>query len=351
MLTEVAVESKQRITYADFLQRNTLADGSLAWLIQRVINDVSDNPAMRQLSPRFLYHLDLLKRSSLGPKPFAQLTEQDLIGYMRERAKSVGRATCKHDLRTLSYVFKHAKATFADCRGLSMAPFTESLPYLSRNGLIGQGNARTMRCSDEWRDALIAFFEQENARGRNDIKAMPDIIRFALISARRRGEICSSITWGDVDFERQIYWVRNMKHPTKKHGNDKSFVLWPELVEIIRRQPRVDAANDAEYVFPFNGNVVGQKFCYAKSALDAQMPGISDLHFHDLRGTAISMWILRGLTTEEVRVAVSGHDTNLMIERVYDRRDASDLVEKAKFRSLIERHAANEAPAPLKLAA
>lgn len=326
MLTEVAVEAKPRITYADFQKRSTLADGTLAWLIQRVINDVASNPHMRQLSPRFLYHLDLLKRSTLGPTLVMQFTEQHLTTYLRERAQKVGRATCKHDQRVLVYVFRHAKALFPEYREIPLKAITDASPYLLKNGIIGQGNVREVRCTDAQRDALIDHFEQENRRGRNEIKAMPDIIRYALVSSRRRGEICS-ITHTDTDYHRQIYWVRNMKHPTKKKGNDKSFVLWPELVEIVQRQPR--AAND-QRIFPFNGNVIGQKFSAAVRKLSFQ-----DLHFHDLRGTAISTWLLRGLTVEEVRVAVSGHDTNLILERVYDRRDASDLVERAKFKSLL----------------
>lgn len=332
--------SRSRSEYADFLNRQKLADGTLAWLIQRVINDVAANPHMRQLSPRFLYHLDLLKRSVLGPKMALQLTEQDLTAWLRERAQGVGKATCKHDLRTLIYVFKHAKAMFSDCREIPLKAITEATPYLLLNGLVGAGAIRQRKCSNEEREALVGYFEEENRRGRNEIKAMPDIIRYALISSRRRGEICS-IVHADTDYERELYWVRNMKHPTRKSGNHKPFVLWPELAEIVQRQPR--AAND-DRIFPFNGNVIGQKFSAAVRKL-----GIADLHFHDLRGSAISMWLLRGLTIEEVRVAVSGHDNSKVLELVYDRRTAVDMVDRAKFRTFLD--AANDTSAPLARAA
>ncbi len=122
-----------------------------------------------------------------------------------------------------------------------------------------------------------------------------------------------------------VYWVRDMKHPTKKKGNDKFFILWPELAEIIRRQPRVNPNDPQELIFPVNENVVGQKFCHAVRLL-----GIPDLHFHDLRGTAITRWKLeKDMPLEDIRVCISGHDSTKILEKVYDRRNAGDL--KAKY--------------------
>lgn len=332
---EAAVQAKPRLSYQQFLQQKPAGE-SLAALCIRVRADIALHPKQKQLSDRFKYHLDLIQRSSIGRQSALALTEQDVISYMRERAELVGKATCKHDLRTISFVLKHAKMTWTEYKDAPVKVIKDALPYLIKNGIAGQGNVRERKCSPEEKAALIGFFMTENARGRNEIRAMPDLIEFALISARRRSEICR-ITWGDVDFERQIYWVRDVKHPTKKAGNDKSFLLWPELEAIIRRQPRVNPNDSAERIFAFNGNVIGQKFCHAKNKLAASMPEIKSLRFHDLRGTAISMWILRGLTIEEVRVAVSGHDTNQILERVYDRRDASDLAGKPKFSALLER--------------
>lgn len=329
---EAAVQAKPRLSYQQFLQQKPAGE-SLAALCIRVRADIAAHLKQRQLSDRFKYHLDLIGRSSIGRKVALKLTEQDVITYARERAEQVGKATCKHDLRTITFVLKHAKMTWAEYKDAPLKAVEDAMPYLIKNGIAGQGNVRERKCSPEEKAALIGYFVTENARGRNEIRAMPDIIEFALISARRRSEICR-ITWEDVDFERQIYWVRDVKHPTKKAGNDKSFLLWPELEAIIRRQPRIEGE---PRIFPFNGNVIGQKFCHAKKQLAAAMPEIRTLRFHDLRGTAISMWILRGLTIEEVRVAVSGHDTNQILERVYDRRDASDLAGKPKFASLLER--------------
>lgn len=296
-------------TLADF------AEGSLAWLIQRVIEDIASNPSMKQLNERYLYHLAFLQQSSLGKRKVHGLKKQDFIDYAKARRRDVSRSTVLHDLTKIRAILKYARANWADCEELKTDGLDDAKEFLASKDIVGKGNTRTRLATDAEQAQLIAYFEAENARGQNTVKGMPDVIRFACISSRRRSEI-TRLKLADVDFEKQIYWVRDMKHPTKKKGNDKFFTLWPELAAIIRRQP----IHPSGLVFPYNSNVIGQKFGLACRAL-----GIVDLHFHDLRATAISWWILRGMPIEDVRVCVSGHDTTVILERVYDRRTAEDV--------------------------
>ena len=168
---------------------------------------------------------------------------------------------------------------------------------------------------------------------------MADVVAFIWASARRRGEVCR-ITWGDVDFENGVYWVRDLEHPTKKKGNDKHFLLFPEIAQIIRRQPRLRPDDPTERVFPFVKESLTQQFIAARKAIAEETgnDAILTLRLHDYRATSISMYLLKGMPPEDVRLAVSGHNDTRILETVYDRRDASDL--KNKYAGMMAQPAA-----------
>jgi hypothetical protein len=117
-----------------------------------------------------------------------------------------------------------------------------------------------------------------------------------------------------------LYHVCKMKHPTKKDYS-KWFPLYPELAEILLRQP-VKEGDDR--FFPFDAKSVGAKYTRTKKELRAEYPGLFiDLHFHDNRRKAITEW-LRKLTPHQVRKFVSGHETSAIFDRNYDATDPAD---------------------------
>jgi integrase len=141
---------------------------------------------------------------------------------------------------------------------------------------------RRLREGEEKR--LLDYFA-----GKGSSIPMGDIVAFALVSARRQEEI-TRIRWDDVDEEKGVAWLDDVKHPTRKEGNRKSFRLLPEALAIIKRQPKV-----SEYVFPYNPKTVGALFTRAVAML-----GLPDLHFHDLRHEATSRLFERGYVIHEV---------------------------------------------------
>jgi integrase len=120
-----------------------------------------------------------------------------------------------------------------------------------------------------------------------------------------------------------------VKHPTKKKGNDKQFLLFQSIEQIIRRQPRI-GTDPQERIFPFVPESITQQFIAAKKAIAEETgdPTILTLRLHDHRAEAISKWLLSGMPPEDVRLAVSGHNDTRILETVYDRRGASDLKKK-----------------------
>lgn len=306
---------------ADFTPR------TLAWLIQRVIDDVQASPlSIRQFGQSALFALRRLQRTTIGKVIVDELSKHHIIAFGKERRKTVSPATVKADISGLRGVINHASSAFQDCENLTLAAFEAARPFLVKNNLIGKSTPRKRRPTDEEVGALMTDLAKSDALKWTKIKMVP-VVAFALASARRRGEIVR-ITHGDVDYEKKVYWVRDVKHPTKKKNNDKCFVLWPELEAIIKMQPRLRPDDPRERIFPFNGESLGKRYIDAKKRCK-----IENLHFHDCRRDAISKWLLK-MPAEDVRLTVSGHDNTKILETVYDGRDTMEIM-REKYPHLI----------------
>ena len=291
---------------------------TIATLIQRVIDDVRESHSMKQFGDSQLCTLRRLQSAPIGRVRADALKKQDVIDHCKLRRKEVCAATVGQDISYLRSALNHAADTFTDCDGVSAAAIEAARHFLVKHGLTGKSTPRKRRPTDEEIARILAEAAEYAKHPRCTLKALPDLIAFALVSSRRRGELVR-MTHGDVDYERKVYMVRDLKHPTKKKGNDKRFILWPELEAIIRRQPRT--TNDpAERIFPYEGKTLGKAYIEIKKRL-----GITDLRFHDNRREAISRW-LKKLSPQDVRIAVSGHENTLILERNYDGRDALELV-------------------------
>ena len=289
---------------------------SIAWCIQRMMDDIAAHPDMKQLGPTHKCSLIAIQRMPFAERMASKLKRQDIIEFMKWRRQEVVAATANQTISMLLGVCKYVSATWEDCEDVANAVLAiqAAKPYLGKHQLVGKSTPRTRRPTDEEIDSLLTYYRLPG-RARH----MVDIILFALVSSRRSSEICR-ITWRDIDFEGGTYWVRNLKHPKKKEGNDKKFVLWPELAEIIKRQPKTTS----ERVFPFNSKSASASYTVAKKRLK-----IEGLRFHDNRASAISKWLLK-MPPQDVRLAVSGHNNTHILETVYDRRDPAEVM-KLKY--------------------
>lgn len=293
--------------------------GTLAWLIQRVIDDVRDNPTtIKPISESWMYIYRKMQRAPIGKVQAEKLSRSDITTYCKERRTKVKAVTVRGDLTALRSALNHASSSFPECENVSGAAIEAAWTYLVKNQLVGKGEARTRRPTDEEIAALLADLAKSDAHPFSKIKMVP-IVAFALASARRRGEICR-MTHGDVDYEKRVYWVRDVKHPTKKKGNDKSFALWPEVEAIIRMQPRITGRPD-ERIFPFDPKSVTKRYIDAKKRLKIQ-----NLRFHDCRREAISKWLLKLGSGDKVRKLVSGHDSAKVFDKVYDGRNTQEIM-------------------------
>jgi integrase len=79
---------------------------------------------------------------------------------------------------------------------------------LKRLGLIGKGQERDRRPTQDELDCLIAYFDG-NPR---QIAPIGRIIRFAVATAMRQEEICK-VRWSDIVERTKMFLVRDRKDP------------------------------------------------------------------------------------------------------------------------------------------
>ncbi|MES0139232.1 site-specific integrase [Mesorhizobium sp. M0016] len=211
--------------------------------------------------------LDMLQRH-LGKCNIAALDRERLIRFGRDRAaQGAGPMTLGMDIGFVKLILAHAAAVHG--LPVKVEPVDLARIALKRLGLVGKGNQRDRRPTQDELDRLIAHFDA-NPR---QIAPVGQIIRFAVATAMRQEEICKARWWAIVE--------------------DR----------LAKR------SNDDDRIFPFNHRSVGTAFRRGCADL-----AIDDLHFHDLRHEGTSRLFEAGFTIEQVAL-VTGHKDWKMLRR------------------------------------
>jgi integrase len=165
-------------------------------------------------------------------------------------------------------------------------PVPDARIVLRKLHLLGASKLRERRPTNEELDKLRKRFDAQRWRMKIPMR---DIMDFAILTARREGEI-TRLRWVDLDEQTRTIILHDVKHPRRKIGNHRRFPLLGDSLDIIRRQPRV-----SEFIFPYQPDSIGNAFREGCKALS-----IVDLHFHDLRHEATSRLFESGLAIEQV---------------------------------------------------
>lgn len=232
----------------------------------------------------------------IAKKNVLRLTTADYISHVEARRRDgAGPATANNDLIWLRQVLRSARASLS--LPIDLQLLEDASHELRQRRVVAKPKQRQRRVSAAEEKALLDHFAARDVRAQIP---MADIIRFALLTARRQEEI-TRLKWADLDRDKGIAWLDDVKHPRKKIGNRRAFRLLSEAWEIIDRQPKVmvdgpdgkQASNPR--VFPYNPKSVGANFTRA-----CRLRGLQDLHFHDLRHEATSRLFERGYDIPEV---------------------------------------------------
>lgn len=267
------------------------APESLADLFARYRDEV----AQRHRSRTTLFNLDALA-DKLGGVLLADLDAQVVARWRDDRIKEVKAASVVRELNTLSAVLNVARREWC---------YIDLVNVVEAIKRPAQGQGRTRRLAPGEEAAILAELAPHYQR----------IVRFALSTAMRRGEILG-LQWKHVDTGERVAVL-----PLTKNGEARRVPLSPEALAVLREQ----AAEKTQ-------TIDGRVFALPAITLDSAWrracarAGVEDLHFHDLRREAVTRLLERGFSVAEA-AAVSGHKTWGMLRR-YTALKAEDLARK-----------------------
>lgn len=168
--------------------------------------------------------------------------------------------------------------------------------------------SRTRVLSEPEKERL---FDVLKPRFKNSNQWILFIVQFALETAMRQGEILA-LSWADIDLNKRTAHLE-----TTKNGDRRTVPLSTRAIQILQTIPR---SLDGR-VFPMHRPALCANF---ESA--CKRAKIKDLHFHDLRHTAITNMASKFSNILELS-AVTGHRQLSMLKKYYHPR-AEDLALK-----------------------
>jgi integrase len=162
--------------------------------------------------------------------PLSQLATSDFARYRDKRLQSVASTTVKRQLNPVQHMFEVAKRDWAlpikenPVKALRFSARTRMRSRRLRPGEF----TRLMKAANQCRNAHIA-----------------PIVRFALATGMRRGEV-ASMQWKDLDLKR-----RRLAIPITKNGYARSIPLSNEALKALPKRTSLDGR-----VFQSTGNAI-----------------------------------------------------------------------------------------------
>jgi integrase len=233
------------------------------------------------------HRIRTIRKSLIGPIALSRLTGRDVADYTRHREKQgLGGSALRREISVLSHLFTVARSAWG------MAYLVNPVP-LARQAMPPVPSGRERRLKDGEEQALLEAASSDFA----------PVIRFALATAMRRGEI-ASLTWDQVDVPRRRLTLGSEQTKTR---TSRSVPLSPAAIDVLTS---LVVRRIKEPVFGMTAGAIGQAW-----RRTVKRAGIEGLTFHDLRHEAISrLFENTDLDIMEIR-AITGHKTLQMLAR------------------------------------
>jgi integrase len=283
--------SLDRGTYVDptEAERVTLDD-----LIGRYIKEVL--PSMKGYVEDS-YRLKAIQRRDIAKINMARLSSVQIAAYRDHRLTEVAANTVIRELAYLSSVINNARREW----GINITNPVQMV----RNPSMPQGRNRVIT-----EDELQRLLEQLEPTGRRNPWMKP-LVLLALETGMRRGELLQ-LRWTDINLQNRTATLWETKN-----GERRVVPLSSKAIDTLQKTPRSLCGR----VFPLSQAAQAKAF---KEALKRSK--LDDLHFHDLRHTAITHMAKKLPNVIEL-AAVSGHKSLRMLQRYYH-PDAVELAAK-----------------------
>lgn len=277
-----------------YVSRSGAESTTLGDVLERYIVDVC--PSMRGGAEDTI-RLRAMCRTRLAKLSMAALTPMAVAAYRDERLKQVQPGTVIRELAYLSAIINHARREW----GINITNPVASV----RKPPSPQGRDRVLSAEEEAR-LLTALAPT----GRRNPWLRPMAV-LSLETAMRRGELLQ-LRWQNIDLESQTAFL-----PMTKNGTPRTVPLSRKAVDLLRELPRcIDGS-----VFPIQAPAHHKAFKRA-----CKRAGLVDLHWHDLRHTAITRLAAKLPNLIEL-ASVSGHRSLTMLKRYYH-PSAAELAKK-----------------------
>ena len=277
-----------------FVSRKEAENTTLSGALERYEREVSsEKKGRRQEKAR----IERWKDHPLGKRALAQIQGKDIAAYRDARLKEVSPNTVRLELAVLSHLFTIAVKEWG-MTGLTNPTFQIRKPKLPKG-----------------RDRRLLPGELDRILSASDSPVFSDLVRFAVETGMRRGEL-AGMTWDMVDLRK-----RTVTLPETKNGEKRTVPLSTEAVRVLANLARrldeevwgikPDSITQAFLRALSRARKVYEKECEEKK--EKPDPAyLVDLTFHDLRHEATSRFFEKGLNPMQV-AAITGHKTLQML--------------------------------------
>jgi integrase len=282
------------IDHGSFISPTQAKKTTLGDLIQRYIAEVL--PSMKGATDDTI-RLKAICRRPICRNSIASLSPAKIAAYRDLRLKEVAPGTVVRELAYLSSIINHGRREWGIHANNPVA--------LVRKPTQPKGRERVLSLVE--RERLLVELQPTGRRN----TWMPTIVILALKTAMRRSELLA-LRWGNINLERRTATLQ-----MTKNGESRIVPLSTTAIQTLTSMPK----SVCGAVFPITSCALAANFNNAVER--AKLP---DLHFHDLRHTAITN-IANKLPNLIELAAVSGHKSLKMLQRYYH-PDVEDLARK-----------------------
>ena len=273
-----------------FVSRKEAENTTLSEALDRYEREISSKKRSSDQDGIYVRHW---KKTGLAARNLASIQGKDLAAWRDERLLAVKPATVDRELRIISHLFTIAVKEWG------MAGLVNPVAQIRKPKL------------PPGRDRRLLPGELEKILANTESPHLSDIVRFALETAMRRGEI-AGMTWEMVDLKK-----RTVTLPETKNGEKRTVPLSSEALRILSEIPRrLDGS-----VWGITEDPISRAFIRA-----CKRAKVEGLTFHDLRHEATSRLFEKGFNPMEV-AAITGHKTLQMLKR-YTHLKAEDLAKR-----------------------
>ena len=246
------------------------------------------------------------------------LKREVFFEYAERRSREVKASTINHTFLYMRTLLKFAE-TYMSLKP-EMGEFNLAKDWLASQKFIDKSDRRTRRVTDAEIRAIEEEWILDDFQGaQQKTWSLPEMMRFAVVTAMRRGEQFT-LRWDELDAEERTVgcW--------RKHPKGKVYSRVPLLADamaIIEKQER-----RGEFIFNVSSNHAAKIFNRYRDKA-----GIKDLVWHDLRHEGVSRLTEMGIFLPSEVAMFSGHRDIQMLQS-YTHLRAEHIVGNLKEKGL-----------------